>query len=122
MKNQLKSKQIYNIQVFLGFANFYQQFIPNFSKTSILLILILKTIRLFNWLGFKKNDDEKSVYKRNNNNNKIVKFDIDNNIKFAKKFIKLKNQKLSKSLKLSKSRNLSKNNIIRRSSFLFFNF
>ena len=48
---------------------------------------MLKTIRLFNILAFKKNESD----------NKIIRFDIDsNNIKFVKKLRKSKNPKLFK--------------------------
>ena len=46
VKNWWKLKTICNIQVFLGFNNFYQQFIQGFSRIIALLILILKVIRL----------------------------------------------------------------------------
>lgn len=42
-----KPKSLKDIQVFLRFANFYQHFISSFSKTVILLTLILKTIFFF---------------------------------------------------------------------------
>ena len=38
-----KPKFVQDIQAFLGFANFYCQFIKSFSKIAILLTLILKT-------------------------------------------------------------------------------
>lgn len=38
-----KPKSVQDIQVFVGFANFYQQFIQNFSKISVLLMLMSKT-------------------------------------------------------------------------------
>ena len=34
MKNWSEPKFVYNIQVFLVFANFYQRFIQEFSKTA----------------------------------------------------------------------------------------
>lgn len=39
---ELKSEQ--DIQVFLGFANFYRRFIPDFSRIAATLTLMLKTI------------------------------------------------------------------------------
>ena len=36
-------QSIWDIQVFLSFANFYKQFIKDFNKIATLLILILKT-------------------------------------------------------------------------------
>ena len=40
----LKPQSIRDIQVFLGFANFYQQFIQEFSRFATLFISILKII------------------------------------------------------------------------------
>ena len=46
VKNWLEPKSIQDIQVFIGFANFYQQFIQGFSKIAVSLTSMLKTIRL----------------------------------------------------------------------------
>ena len=43
VKEWPKPKSVRDIQIFLGFANFYQQFIQSFSKIPILLTSILKT-------------------------------------------------------------------------------
>ena len=43
VKNWLEPKLIRNIQIFLGFTNFYSRFIQGFSKIAGLLILMLKT-------------------------------------------------------------------------------
>ena len=43
VKEWPKPKSIQDIQVFLGFANFYQQFIQGFSKIATLLTSMLKT-------------------------------------------------------------------------------
>ena len=53
---------------------------------------------------FSRNNSNKLAFKRNNGNSKVG-FDGDN-IKYAKKSKKLKNQKLTKSQNLSKSRKL----------------
>ena len=45
VKSQLKLKSVCNIQVFLGFANFYWQFIQSLNKIVAPLTLMLKTIR-----------------------------------------------------------------------------
>ncbi len=37
-------QSIYDIQVFLGFANFYQKFIQGFSRLVVPLTSILKTV------------------------------------------------------------------------------
>ena len=46
MKNWLERKSVRDIQVFLGFANFYQHFIWSFSKIAGPLTSMLRTIRL----------------------------------------------------------------------------
>ena len=42
VKNWLKPKSIYDIQIFLGFANFYHCFIQGFSTIAALLTSMLK--------------------------------------------------------------------------------
>ena len=42
VKNWPEPKSVQDIWVFLGFANFYQQFIQNFNRIIVLLTLILK--------------------------------------------------------------------------------
>ena len=44
MKNWFEPKSVRNIQVFLGFANFYQQFIQGFSMIARPLTLMPKTL------------------------------------------------------------------------------
>ena len=44
MKNWPAPTSVRDIQVFIGFANFYQRFIQSFSKIATLLISLLKTI------------------------------------------------------------------------------
>ena len=46
VKNWLEPKSMRNIQVFLGFANFYQRFIQGFSKIARPLTSMLKTLSL----------------------------------------------------------------------------
>ena len=43
VKDWLEHKSVCDIQVFLNFAKFYQQFIQDFSKIAFPLISILKT-------------------------------------------------------------------------------
>ena len=43
VKQWLKPQSVRDIQVFLGFANFYQRFIQEFCQTAALLTLMLKT-------------------------------------------------------------------------------
>ena len=74
-------KLAWDIQIFLGFANFYWQFIKGFSKIATPLISILKTTRLSNVSGFKVG----------NSNDKVVIFSIGGGgAEFAKKSGKLK--------------------------------
>ena len=42
MKNWVKPKSICDIQVFLGFANFYRHFIQSFNRIAVLLTLMLR--------------------------------------------------------------------------------
>ena len=46
VKNWPKPKFMKNIQVFLGFANFYQRFIQDFSKIAISLTSMLQIMKL----------------------------------------------------------------------------
>ena len=125
VKNWLELKLVRNIQILLGFTNFYQQFIQSFNKIAIPLISILKTTGLPNKLAFSKNNGSKSASSKNNNNmpasernngnSEVDRFGIGENcVKHAKKSRKLsKSGKLfksgkSKSEKTSKSQNLAK--------------
>ena len=49
-----KPKLVRNIQVFLGFANFYQQFIQEFSKIAAPFTSILKTTMSWQMLAANK--------------------------------------------------------------------
>ena len=110
MKDWPKPKSICNIQIFLGFFNFYWQFIQSFCKKTGLLISMLKTIESPNKPspsrnnGIKsassRNNNSKPVFGRNNGNGEVVKF---GGMGYTKKSEKLKGQKLAKSQKLSKS-------------------
>ena len=131
VKDWPELKSVRNIQVFLGFANFYQQFIQGFSKIATPLTSMLKTTGSPNKPAPSKNDGSKSASNRNNDskpasgkndgNGKINRFGISRNgMEHAKKSGKLfklenlsksgqsKSEKLSKSQKLSKTRKLSK--------------
>ncbi len=44
IRNWPEPQSLRDIQVFLGFANFYQQFIQGFSRLAVPLISMLKTI------------------------------------------------------------------------------
>ena len=54
VKEWLEPKSVRNIQVFLGFANFYQQFIQGFNKIAALLTSILKTTVLLQVFGINE--------------------------------------------------------------------
>ena len=102
---------VQDIQVFLNFANFYQQFIQGFRRIATLLNLMLKMIKSPYKLAFNrnngskltldKNNDRKPSFGPNNDNIKIDEFGGDC-IKLTKKSGKSKVQKLFKSQKLSK--------------------
>ena len=57
MKSWPKPKSICDIQVFIGFANFYQHFIKGFSRITAPLTSILKTTGLFG-LAPRKTEDK----------------------------------------------------------------
>ena len=50
VKNWPESKSVHDIQVFLGFANFYQCFIQGFNKIAKPVTLILRTLSSINLL------------------------------------------------------------------------
>ena len=112
VKDWPEPKLICDIQVFLGFTNFYWQFIQNFSRIAALFTSILKTTRLSEPVSDKnngnksassKNNDSIPTFEKNNINNKVDRFGIsENDVENAKKLRK------SKSEKTSKSRNLAK--------------
>ena len=92
-------KSIWDIQVFLDFANFYQQFIQGFSKIAASFTSMLKTTGSPNVSGLEVG----------NGNGEVVEFGIGGSgEKLAKKLAKLsKGQKLSKLGNL-KGKNLAK--------------
>ena len=92
MKDWFEPNSICNIQVFLSFANFYQQLIQSFNKIAALFIYILKTTGSPNVLASGKNSVEDVIIRFSNNDEKPVK-----------KPGKLREKKLSKSQKLAKS-------------------
>ena len=67
VKNWPKPKLVYNIQVFLGFVNFYWQFIQGFRRIVAPLTLILKTIRSPDKPVASKNNDSRSASSKNDN-------------------------------------------------------
>ena len=108
IKNWPKPKSVHNIQVFLGFANFYQRFIQGFSRIVISLTSIMKTTGSLDKpasnrnngskSAFSRNDNSRLVSGRNNSNGEVNRSGVsENDVEHAKK-----------SGKLSKSKNLSK--------------
>ena len=86
MKDWPEPKLVRNIQIFLGFTNFYCQFIKSFSKIVASLTLILKTTRSPNILASMRIDNKIVVVGFGSNNEEPVK-----------KSGKLKSQNLAKS-------------------------
>ena len=85
-------KSVQDIQVFLGFANFYRRFIQGFSRIAAPLISMLKTVAPLERSTLEEVDDGEGGDGVNGGG-----------VKIAKKSRKLKGQKMSKSRKLSKS-------------------
>ena len=131
IKDWPKSKSICNIQVFLGFANFYWQFIQGFSRIAAPFISMLKTTRLpdkpvlsrnnGSRSASSKNDNSKPASGKNNGNGEVNKFSVGrNSLEHVKKLGKsfksenlsksgqLKSDKLFKFQRLSKIRKLFK--------------
>ena len=97
VKKWPEPKSVQDILVFLGFANFYQQFIQDFSKIATPLTSMLKTIVSLQMLVA----------------NEVLAVNevggIEGGNKSIRKCGKLsKTEKLSKDLKLSKSQKLTK--------------
>ena len=112
--NWPQPKSIYNIQVFLDFANFYWRFIQGFSKIAAPFTSILKTTGLLDEPALSKINGSKSATSRNinsrpasrknNSNDEVNRFDVDgNNVEHTKKLGKSKSKKTSKSQNLAKS-------------------
>ena len=111
VKDWPKPKSVCNIQIFLNFANFYQQFIQDFTKVAVPLIAMVKTIKSPDKLvlsknnssrsAFSKNENSKLASEKNNINNKVNGLSVDD-VEYAKKSKKLKSQNLAKFRKLFK--------------------
>ena len=108
VKDWPEPKSVRDIQVFLGFANFYRRFIQGFSRIAAPLTSMLKTTGLPNESAPSRNDGSKSASSRNDNSRPASgKNDGDgevdgvgvggNDMEHAKK-----SEKTSKSYKLSK--------------------
>ena len=113
VKDRSEPKSIYNIQVFLGFTNFYWQFIQDFNKIAVPLISILKMTKSPYKLAlsknngskstFSKNSDSKPTSEKNDSNNELDRFG-DDAVEHTKNSRKSKGKKSAKSRKLSKSK------------------
>ena len=113
MKDRSKPKSVCDIQVFLGFANFYWRFIQGFSRIAAPLNSILKTTGSSDEPAPRKidgsrsasrrNDDNRPAFGRNDGDGKVIGF---GGVEHTKKSGKSKGQKSAKSRKLSKSRKL----------------
>ena len=119
VKDWPKPKSVRNIQVFLGFANFYWQFIQGFSRIAAPLTSILKTTGLPDKSASNRNDGSRSASSKNNNsrpasrknngNGEVNGFGVGrNSVKYIKKSEKLFKLRKLKSKKTSKSWNLAK--------------
>ena len=125
VKDWPEPKSVRNIQVFLGFANFYWQFIQGFSRIAAPLTSMLKTTGLpdkpapsrnnGSRLASSKNDDNRLAFGRNDGDGEVDGVGVGrNSVEHAKKSEKTsKSRKLSKSgkskgEKTSKSQNLAK--------------
>ena len=114
VKDWPEPKSVCDIQVFLGFTNFYQRFIQDFSRIVAPLTSMLKTIELpdepapskndGSKSASSKNDDSRPASKKNNGDNEVNGFGVSRNgVEHAKESGKSKSKKTSKSQKLSKS-------------------
>ena len=102
-------KSVQDIQVFLGFAHFYRQFIQGFSRIAALFSLILKTTNKpassrndGSRSATSKNNDSRPASRKNDGNSEVDGFSGDG-MEYAKKSGKSKAQKSAKFRKLSKS-------------------
>ena len=114
VKDWLEPKSVCNIQVFLGFANFYWRFIQGFSKIAAPLTSMLKTTESPDKPAPSRNDGSKSASsmnndsrpasERNNGDSEVDGFCVGrNDMEHTKKLGKSKSEKMFKSQKLSKS-------------------
>ena len=79
-------KLVRNIQVFLGFANFYRQFIQSFSRIAASLTSMLLTTGLLDKPAPSRNDNSKPAFRRNDNNSEVNEVGVSGNgVKHIKK-------------------------------------
>ena len=118
VKDWLEPKLVRDIQVFLGFANFYWRFIQSFSRIAALFTSMLKTTgspdepassrNNSNRSASSRNDNSRPASEKNNGDGEVDRVGVNRNgMEHAKKSEKTsKSWILSKSGKrLSKSRN-----------------
>ena len=108
VKKWSEPKSIRDIQVFLGFINFYQQFIQGFRKIATPLTSILKTMMLLQMFIANKvfaADEIDGVEGSNESIEKCGKLSKTGKLSKSRKSSK---SGKSKSEKMSKSRNLAK--------------
>ena len=91
VKEWPEPKSVQDIHVFLGFTNFYRQFIQGFSRIATPLTSMLKTV------GPLERSISKEVGDGEGGDG------VDSGVEIAKKSGKSKGQKMSKSQKLAKS-------------------
>ena len=97
VKKWLEPKSVQVIQVFLGFANFYQQFIQGFSKIAASLTSMIKMTGSL----------DVSRLEVGNSNDEVIEFRVGSSSKkLTKKSGKSKSQNLAKSQKSCKVVNL----------------
>ena len=80
--NWLEPKSIWDIQVFLRFANFYWHFIQGFSQLATPLTFILKTIEVELSVKYLVPVIENSIVDEDGNDNKVSK--VKNGVKMAR--------------------------------------
>ena len=68
VKDWLEPKLVYNIQVFLGFTNFYRQFIQSFSKIAASLTSMLKITWSSNKPASGKKNHSRLAFSKNDGN------------------------------------------------------
>ena len=123
VKDWPEPKSVRNIKVFLGFANFYWQFIQGFNRIAAPLTSMLKITECphkpvpsrngGSRSAFSRNDDSKPASGRNDGDGEVDGIGVgENGIEHAKKSEKTsKSRKLSKSgKKSSKSKNSTNSN------------
>ena len=104
IKDWPELKSVRNIQVFLGFANFYRRFIQGFSRIAAPLTSMLKTTESPDEPAPSRNDDSRPASGRNDGDGEVDGFGVGGNgVEHAKKSGKSKSEKTSKSRNSAKS-------------------